>query len=1083
MEFVHLRCHSNFSLLEGASTVAELVETAAGRGMSALALTDTNGLYAAVPFWKKARERGIKPVFGAELTSSLERAQKGGRAVVLARDREGFAAVCRLVTARQLEEHFDLAGAIVAEVSRRGDSLFVLTGEESLLRGLAGRLPEGTLYAELCLEGGSREGMRLERLAELARELGLPVAATANVHFAQPEDFQVHRLLRAIDLGRTVSSLGDNEHVPAACWLAGADEMARRFERFPDSIANTVRIAGRCNVELPTGGIVFPAFKLPKGESAYSALLKSSFRGACRRYRPLSAKVLERLKAELEVIDRLGFAPYFLVVADIARYARKKRIPMVGRGSAANSIVSYALGITDVDPIRYNLFFERFLNPERDSPPDIDLDFSWRRRDEVLDYVYRTYGADRVAMICTYVTFSTRLAFREIAKAMGLPEKEITRFTRLLPYRALSHLDSLQNDWPECRTLPLDKEPYRTILENAVRIKSFPRHLSIHAGGIVVSPFPLTDLVPLERSTKGLVVTQYDMFGIEDLGLVKIDLLSQRSLSVVEDVVRTLEERGLPKLALDDIDSLSRDPDTVRIIEEGRTMGCFYIESPAMRSLLAKLRVRTFEELTAASSVIRPGVAESGMMAEFIERHNGRRPVTYLHPSLENLLGETYGVMVYQEDVIRVAHEIAGMSLGEADLLRRAMSGKMRSREAMTRLEENFVRAAVSRGVKREVALEIWRQISSFAGYAFCKAHSASYARVSFQVACLKAHYPGEFMAAVLSNGGGFYGPSAYLEEARRMGLRILPPDVNRSSLEYEGCGRILQVGLGAVSGVSRKTLEAIVRERRAGGFFTSLADFCSRVNVSYMEMQTLIRCGVFDCLELTRPELLWRLEFLFRRGQGNNGKYRSGEPSMLFPDTKLNPDRQVIPRLPEYSRSELLRLEHEIFGFTVSEHPLALHGQALTGRGLISSREIPAHEGRRVRLAGRPIAHKRIMTPRNGAMMFLSLDDLVGTFEVVIFPGCYRRFGAVALGSGPFLVTGRVAGEYGVFTIVCEKIEELRLTAQPFTEGENTRQRTALETPQRLAACFVRIAPEEANAQNKAWNYRVWEGRPGGKP
>jgi len=1025
VDFVHLRCHSNFSLLTGAATVDQLAEAAAGRGMSALALTDTNGLYAAVPFCKAARAAGLKPVLGAELTGSLERSAPGARAVVLARSNKGFAEVCRLVTARKLGEDFDLAEALIRAAGSQ--EIFVLTGEEALLRSLAPHLPGGDLYVELCPTGEAGETARLRRLVDLARELGLPQAATANVHFVSRRDWVLHRLLRAVDLGTTLEGLAPGDALSKSCWLAGPQTMARRLSGWPaEALANTGLIAERCNVELPTGRVIFPEVKLPPGESAYSRLLKAAFRGACRRYRPMKAEVLERLRAELEVIERQGFAPYFLAVADIARFARRKRIPMVGRGSAANSLVSYALGITDVDPLRYELFFERFLNPERTSPPDIDLDFSWRRRDEVLDYVYRTYGADRVAMICTYVTFSARLAFRETAKAMGLTPAEINRFSKVLPHRALRNLDNLEELWPECRALPVREEPYRSALELAARIDGFPRHLSIHAGGIVVSPFPLTDLVPLERSTKGLVVTQYDMFAVEELGLVKIDLLSQRSLSVVEDVLRTVQQRTGTRLEIEDIDRLCADPDTARLIESGRTMGCFYIESPAMRSLLAKLRVRTFEMLTAASSVIRPGVAESGMMDEFIERHNGRRPVSYLHPALEKLLGETCGVMIYQEDVIRVAHEIAGMSLGEADMLRRAMSGKMRSRRAMEKMHSRFLEGAAARGVEPEVAGEIWRQIESFAGYAFCKAHSASYARVSFQVAWLKAHYPAEFMAAVLSNGGGFYGPSAYIEEARRMGLEILPPDINRSSLDYQGAGRWIRVGLSCIAGISRSSLERIVHSRETEGFFTSLRDFCARVKPDYTEAQTLIRCGAFDSFELTRPELLWRLEFLCKRAHKQTMKEYPGREAAMFPDLDLSAARRVIPRLAEYSFPCRLRLENEILGFTVSAHPLALLGRLDGDRSLVRARELPAHRGRSVRIIGRAISRKRIRTSKNQSMMFLSLDDPGATFEVVIFPDCYRRYGAVAIGPGPFLVTGRVVREYGVATIVADKLERV---------------------------------------------------------
>ncbi len=1021
--FVHLRCHSNFSLLAGASGLDELLEAAQAAGLESLALSDTNGLYAAVPFQRKARERGLRPIFGAVLTGSLERGATGPDALVLARDREGFAAVSRLVTARHLESGFSLSDALAAEAARAPESLFVLSADPGLLQQLAAALPPGMLYAELCHDGAEGAAQRLRRTAELARSLGLPCAATGGVFFARPEGHDLHRLLRAMDLGHTTGSLRAGDCAPEGAFLAPSAEMERRLAAWPAALANTFRLAEQCRVELPVGRMIFPEFHLPDGESAYSLLLKNAFRGACRRYRPLTAPVLERLRAELEVIDRQGFSPYFLVVADIARFARRRRIPMVGRGSAANSLVAYALGITDVDPIRYNLFFERFLNPERHSPPDIDLDFSWRRRDEVLEYVYRTYGADRVAMICTYVTFSARLAFRETAKALGLPPEEIGRFTRIMPGRTLTDPQELAAKWPETRSLPLEEEPWRTVVALARRLAGFPRHLSMHAGGIVVAPFPLTDMVPLARSAKGFVVTQYDMFPVEELGLVKIDLLSQRALSVNEEVSRQVERRSGVRLDLEDTDRLAADPEVVRLVSHGRTMGCFYIESPAMRQLLEKLRVRTFEELTAASSVIRPGVAESGMLAQYVDRHRGRAPVEYLHPKLKELLGETYGVMVYQEDVIRVAHAIAGMSLGQADLLRRAMSGKLRSHEAMEALERQFVEASTARGVERSAAVEIWRQIRSFAGYAFCKAHSASYARISFQSAYLKVHYPAEFMAAVLANGGGFYGPSAYLEEARRMGLDILPPDVNRSGIEYSGEAGWVRVGLNVIAGLTRRTLERTLQSRAGEGFFTSLADYCRRVGPGYAEAQTLIRCGVFDSFELTRPELLWRLELLFERGK-LKAAADSGCGALALGVESGECGRRVAPRLPEYPRVERLRLEREIFGFTVSEHPLALGGRFPPPLpGLVRAAELRDHAGRNVRLLGRPIAWKRIRTG-SGAMMFLSLDDPTAAFEVVIFPRCYKQCGALALGPGPFLVSGRASEEYGVVTVTAERLE-----------------------------------------------------------
>jgi DNA polymerase III alpha subunit len=509
------------------------------------------------------------------------------------------------------------------------------------------------------------------------------------------------------------------------------------------------------------------------------------------------------------------------------------------------------------------------------------------------------------------------------------------------------------------------------------------------------------------------------------MGLVKIDLLGNRSLSVIEEAMRQVErERGAELDILEDTDRLESEPATARLIREGLTMGCFYIESPAMRQLLVKLQVASYEDLTAASSVIRPGVAESGMMQQYIERHRGEQPVEYLHPKMEAMLGETRGVMVYQEDVIRVAHEIAGMSLGEADLLRRAMSGKGRSKEAMEKLRQKFIAMSVERDIRPEVAAEIWRQIASFAGYSFCKAHSAAYARVSYQAAYLKAHYPAEMMAAVLANHGGFYGPSAYIEEARRLGIEIMPPDVNKSGMEYSGAGRTVRIGLDVIANVTRKTLEEMVSEREANGYYTCLRDFCARVSASYLETQILIRCGVFDSFELTRPELLWRLAFLYNKGKKTAGG-NSCQGLLPLGNSGCGADRTVVPRLPEYSRAERLALEYEHFGFTASEHPLSLLGRKQIAPGLITAIQIPECRGRRVRLIGRSISRKRIMTDR-GAMMFLSLDDLTAPFEVVIFADCYKRYAAVATGPGPFLVTGKVHDEHGVCTLVCEKLQRL---------------------------------------------------------
>jgi DNA-directed DNA polymerase III PolC len=608
--FVHLHCHSNYSFLSGAMSIDDLLEGARRLDMPAIALTDTNGLYGAIPFYKKAVDSGITPILGTELDDPAT----GGTAVLIARNNNGFTELCRLITERRLEGTFRLKDALM----NLGPDVFVLTAAADLLYSLSESRPPGTTYAEISDMIDPASAVRIARLHRVCRETGLPAVATNDVHFLSPADHELHRVLSAIKGKTTITDLHDGECAPVEAWLKPRHEMERLFQAWPSAIHNASRIAEACDVKFQLKEPRLPTFPLPAGETPFSRLWRLCFRGATRRFRPLRPEVIDRLSAELKVIDSLGFAPYFLLVWDIVRFARRRRIPLIGRGSAANSMVSYVLGITDIDPIEHNLFFERFLNPERSSPPDIDIDFCWKRRDRVLDYVYKKYGADRVAMISTHVTFRTRSAVREVGRAMGLPPTEISAFTSRIPHFRKLDVERMWNDFPKFRELPLEREPYRTILELAGRIAGYPRHLSVHPGGIVVSPHPLLDVVPLERSRKGLVVTQYDMFAVEDLGLIKIDLLSQRSLSALADTLEMLEHNGSPVPNMEDKENVQRDEATRELIRDGKTIGCFYIESPAMRSLLKKLRVDDFEMLTAASSVIRPGVAESGMMQQFI---------------------------------------------------------------------------------------------------------------------------------------------------------------------------------------------------------------------------------------------------------------------------------------------------------------------------------------------------------------------------------------------------------------------------------------------------------------------------------
>ncbi|MFQ5450295.1 MAG: DNA polymerase III subunit alpha [Nitrospinaceae bacterium] len=1040
--FVHMNCHSHYSLLAGADGIDALVQAAAAMGCPALALTDTNALYGAVAFYRSARSAGIRPVFGVEIDQpgaplSAAGVAGGARAVLLAKDLEGFGEICRVVTDRHLRPDFSLTQCL----KRCGRGVIVLCADTEVLRSVVRARGGGDIYVELTRfpsAGGTRA---FRALLDFARRGRLPVAATNRVFFVLEGDWRVHRLLAAIRTNTTAGTLPPGAAVPRDCWMKPPREMARLFRGVPDAIRNTLRIAEQCEVELPIGEVLFPPFDLPPGETPSSYLAKLAHTGVKKLYHDPSTEVMRRLRHELRVIDGLAFAPYFLIVWDIVREARARGILTVGRGSAANSLVCRALGITEVDPIRHNLYFERFLNPERTDYPDIDIDFPWNRRDEMLGYVFEKYGRDRVALISTHVHFRGRSVLREVGKALGIPIPEIDAFTKRLPHFAgVSRLEEARQTIPECRDLPLEDEPYKTMIALGQRIEGFPRHLSIHCGGIVVCPFPITNRIPLQKTPKGFVVTQYDMYPVEDMGLLKIDLLAQKGLAVLADTVRDAEAHYGVRIDFNRIDPV-RDTKTRGLIREGKTIGCFYIESPGMRNLLKKLRVDGFEMLTAASSIIRPGVADSGMMKSFIDRHNGREKVRSPHPRMDAILKDTFGVMIYQEDVIKVAHAIAGMSLGEADNLRKCMS-KKRDWEDMENHRGRFLSGALGNGVSREAAEEIWRQIESFAGYAFCKAHSASFAVVSYQTAYLKAHYPAEFMAAVLSNEGGFYDACAYVEEARRMGLAILPPHVNHSASGFtavwrEETGRRpdagtpgrcrparkircdgIRVGLSQVKGLTHGAIRSIL-ERRKDGPYVSLDNFLSRLVISDHETESLIRCGAFDGLGRSRPNLLWQL---IGASPGRNGPRRQGRlgdahaaAGSMFPASCSG---VRVPILPEYSLREKLLAELECLDLTVSAHLLALYGAGNAGGSPIPAREIERFDGRVVTLVGWLVNSKRTRTVKNEFMKFLMLEDATETFEVTLFPKVYRRFGPLLYDRGPYIVKGRVERDGGCRTV-----------------------------------------------------------------
>lgn len=1006
-DFTHLNVHSYYSMLSGVPSPAILVKEAKRLGFDSLALTDSNGMYGIVKFVKECRENNIKAITGTEI-DSIDGEKK---LTILAKNNAGIENINRIVTDRMLNNGF----SIFDIVRQKCDNLFFITDDVDILRESEGN----SIYFDIVNKNVNPRLFR-EKLA-FVTENHIPCIVTNNVHFIIKEEFEIHKILSAMKHNSTIYDLSDNQHASENHFLMSEYEIKKVYSDFPDAILNTRFITQNCSTDLRLGEYKYPKYVLPANETSFSLLWKLCFEGLATRYKPITRDAVDRLKKELEIIEKLDFADYFLIVKDINEEAKRRGFKTIGRGSAANSIVSYALGITHVDPIKHNLFFERFLNPERKSPPDIDMDFSWKDRDEILNYVYEKFGDERVAMISTHITFAARSAFRETAKVLGVGDDEISKLSKSIPHTGAENLPFLKEKYPECRRLPLDLEPWQTVIKYGALLAHYPRHLSIHASGIIVCPDKLYKYTALERSDKGFVVTQPDMYSTEELGLLKIDLLSQRALGVFRDVRDQVSERL--EIDIENMDAVFSDAKTKKIIKLGRSIGCFYIESPGMRSLLKKLSVDTFEMLTIASSIIRPGVAESGMMQEFIERHRNPSKRIYKHPVLERLLAETYGVMVYQEDCIKVANAIAGMPLSRADLLRRAMSGKMRSRDAMKELRDEFMDGCKSNGVNDQLAIDLWNQISSFAGYAFCKAHSASFAILSFQMAYLKAHFPAEFLAAVLSNQGGFYSPAVYIQEARRMGIKILLPCINKGAYEYIAKDNTIRIGFLQIKDLTKKAVDAILEARKKVGQFSSLKDVMENCHIGFSDMSILIKCGAFDSFELTRPELLLRLKLLYKATEG------SPEPEMFADQRKEL--ASLVPRIPDYGIEEKCQIEYEYFGFMVSMHPLEFFKKRISKPDIVKAKDMHKFVGSEIKMIGWWVSEKRIKTKSGKFMKFLSLEDLTDTFEVVIFPNVYEKYVHLFHQPGPYLVEGKIE-KNSLDTIVASRIEILKEAALP---------------------------------------------------
>lgn len=1017
--YCELHLHTNFSLLDGASHPEDMVARAKELGMPALAITDHDGLYGAVPFFRKASELGIKLIIGAEVTM-----EGGHHLTLLARDMTGYSNLCRLVSHAHLSHSKGKASLDFDTLARHSQGLFCLSGcNKGEIPGLilADKRDEAIACARRYLDIFGKENFWIElqnnlcpedrrlcnELVRLARILKVGYVATNNVHYARREGHCLQDILVCIKNRTTLDESHHLRRPNSEFYLKSGAEMAWLFAHYPEAISNTLHIAECCNVDLDFSSYRFPEFPLPQGETAESYLGRLCCEKAKERYGEISSEVESRLKYELELIRRLGLSGYFLIVWDIMEYAKRNGIPAQGRGSAANSIVAYILGITRVDPIHHRLFVGRFLNEEMSSLPDIDIDVSTNHRERLIQYVYEKYGEEHTAMVCTYVTFQAKNAIREVGKAIGLPQDILDDMAKSVGTYGSKEIEEDLGQLEQFRPY-LKSIPWQQFTSLCKEIENFPRHLSIHVGGMLISSRPLSEIVPLEKATMpGRVVCQWDKDAVADAGLIKIDLLGLRMLSLIQEAVELVGEgRGI-RLNLDNIPQ--DDPAVYDMICRADTIGVFQVESRAQMQTLPKTRPRSIEDLTIEVAIIRPGPLQGNMVHPYIRRRKGLEKVTYLHPRLKPILEETLGVILFQEQVIQVAIAIAGFTPGEADSLRRAMSCK-RSKQAMMELRQRFMEGAKKNGVAENAAARIFHALRGFAEYGFCKSHAAGFALLCYQSAWLKRYYAPEFYAALLNNQPmGFYIPEVIVNDARRHGVTVLPVDINRSRGRCTVEGGKVRLGFRYVKGVGEKAWQRIEEEREKGPF-GSLRDSYRRTKLEREAIENLILVGAMDCFGIAKRQLLWQLGLIAKEGVDRL--------PLEFPDHEV--------ALPEMTPMEEVAIDYRVQGLSCRYHPMQLVRESISRDGALKSSEIAClFDKTRVKTAGCVVSRQAPATAKGH--VFLTLEDEDGLVNVILKPGVYQKYRYIARREPLIVVEGTLRKKNGIINIVAERLVPLR--------------------------------------------------------
>ncbi|MCP3676334.1 MAG: DNA polymerase III subunit alpha, partial [Deltaproteobacteria bacterium] len=1064
--FVHLHLHTQYSLLDGAIRHEELFELARKYKMPAVAMTDHGNMFGAVEFYQKALKYGIKPIIGCEVYiapgSRLDKSPppKGTSTyhhlILLVKNSTGYRNLCKLVTAGHLEgfyykpridkellrEHSEglialsacLNGEIAYNLNRGRQEKAIEAAEEYM-----DIFPDRRFFLELQDNGIEEQRVVNKGLIEIGKKLNLPLIATNDCHYLRKEESKAHDVLICIQTGKTVQATDRMKFSTDQFYLKSPQEMEEAFKDVPEAIANTIEVAERCNLELELDNPQLPDFILPDGENVDSLLDKESSHGLEERLSTDEVSEDEwchyhdRLERELKVIKTMGFSGYFLIVSDLIANARSKGIPVgPGRGSAAGSLVAYVLKITNVDPIKYNLLFERFLNPDRISLPDIDIDFCYEGRDEVIQYVAEKYGRENVSQIITFGQMKARAVIRDVGRALDMPYGEVDRIAKMIPPVLNITIEKAISDEPALKELIASDTRVAELITVAKSLEGLTRHASTHAAGIVISNRPLVEYLPLYKSQKDeTVTTQFPMKDVEKIGLVKFDFLGLKTLTVIDKAVKLIREHREVELNIDTIKL--DDKATYELIERGDTNGVFQLEGSGMKDLLRKLKPERFEDLMAAVALYRPGPLQSGMVDDFIKRRHGKVAVAYDLPQLKDILEGTYGVIVYQEQVMEIARMLGAYTPGDADILRKAMGKKLPEEMAEQRIK--FLKGARENKVAPKIAAKIFDIMEKFAGYGFNKSHSAAYALIAYHTAYLKAHYPVAFMAALLtSDMGDTDKVIKYIGECREMGIGVLPPDVNESSRDFTVVGDKVRFGLAAVKNVGTAAIENILATREEG-HFESLVDFLGRIDsrrTNKKVVESLIKCGAFDSTGASRAQLFESLVTAMEVAQGVQRDREQGQISIFAGLSKDSAaPAMVLPGIEEWPEKEKLNYEKEALGFYITGHPLLKYSKELALYASVDTESIRGCQNEETITIGGMVGGLKEITTRRGARMaFLDLEDLKGNVEVIIFADLFATVNCYLTTTSPLIITGRVDRDE-------ERIKVIASDIYPLEEAE----------------------------------------------